>query len=80
MAIGQNGCALRWAAEDLRADRDLVLAAVRQNGRALQYASNNLQVDKEVCMEAYTELGYDPEKLPVGLRATAEKYMSETGL
>ena len=41
----QNGRALEFASEDLRADRDVVLAAVRQNAYALKYASERLRDD-----------------------------------
>ena len=35
--VKKNGLSLRTANEDLRADRDVVVAAVRQDGTALQY-------------------------------------------
>ena len=38
-AVAQNGCALRFAAEDLRGDRDIVLVAVSRAGSALQDAA-----------------------------------------
>ena len=36
---------LEFASEDLRADRDIVLAAVTQNGYALQFACDELRAD-----------------------------------
>ena len=37
--------ALRYASQELRGDREVVLAAVRQNGVALRYASPELKDD-----------------------------------
>ena len=37
-AIKGEGVALRDASEELKGDRDVVMAAVRQDGTALQYA------------------------------------------
>ena len=42
-AVQQNGRALKYASEELQADREVVLAAVQQNGDALTYASQELQ-------------------------------------
>merc|ERR1712117_22807 len=39
---------------ELRADREIVLAAVRRNGYALRYASAELKADKEVVLAAIT--------------------------
>ena len=43
-AVQQNGRALEYASEELRADRELVLAAVRQDGLALEVAEARLEV------------------------------------
>ena len=40
--------ALQYAAKPLRADREIVLAAVKRDGYALQYASEELQQDEEL--------------------------------
>ena len=40
-----------------RADREVVLQAVRQNGKALQYASEELKNDREVVLQAITQNG-----------------------
>ena len=65
--VKKNGRALRNAAEELRADKEVVLAAVRQNGRALQYASEELKDDREVVLEAVKQnwiaLGYAAKEL-----------------
>ena len=51
-----DGCALQWVLPEpgggLRADREIVLQAVRRHGEALQYAVAALQGDGEVVLEA----------------------------
>ena len=44
----QHGLALQYASEQLRGDREVVLAAVKQKGRALCFASEQLQNDPEL--------------------------------
>ena len=39
---------LQHASQELRADREIVLAAVQQNGEALRFASEELKADREV--------------------------------
>jgi hypothetical protein len=39
--------ALQYASEELRGDREVVLAAVKQDGDALQYASQKLRREKK---------------------------------
>ena len=51
-ACSQNGKALFYASETLRADKDVALAACSQNGDALQFASETLRADKDVVMVA----------------------------
>ena len=41
----RNGRALEYAAKALKADREVVLAAVQQDGGALIYAAEALQAD-----------------------------------
>ena len=43
----QNGWALRYAAPELCARRDIVMSAVTSNPAALEFASNALQADRE---------------------------------
>ena len=53
-AVRQRGWALNYASPELRADREVVLAAVRQNGRALEFAifaSEELRAD--MCMHMH---------------------------
>ena len=35
-AVRQNGCALEFASEELKGDREVVMEAVKQDGRALE--------------------------------------------
>ena len=44
--------ALQHASEELRNDREVVLAAVKQNGKALELASEELRNDMAVVVEA----------------------------
>ena len=53
----QNGLALQYEAESLKADFDIVLAAVEQNGRALQYAAEPLKADREIVLAAVVQCG-----------------------
>ena len=48
----QSPWALEFASDELRADREVVLAAVSQHGFALQYASDALRDDAEVVLAA----------------------------
>ncbi len=51
-AVCRDGSALQFAAEELRADKEVVLAAVAMDGWALKYAAKNLQADKDVVLAA----------------------------
>ena len=52
-AIVKDGrFALMYASQELRADKEVVLAAVTQNGDALGYASDEPRADKEVVLAA----------------------------
>lgn len=51
-AVRQNGLALQYVSEELRDDRNLILAAVQQNGLALQFASERLRRDEGVVLAA----------------------------
>ena len=48
---------LQFASEELRADRAVVLQAVRQNGLALQFASDELRADRDVVLVAVRQNG-----------------------
>lgn len=67
-----SGASLKYASEELRNDKEVVLEAVRQKGDywtecALEYASEGLKNDKEVVIEAVKKNGgaleYASEKL-----------------
>ena len=66
-AVRQNGYALEYSSDPLRADKKVVLAAVRRNGYALQYALGGLIKDKEVVLAAVNQncwaLGFASEDL-----------------
>eukprot|EP00969_Alexandrium_andersonii_P257126 11368259-Alexandrium_andersonii.AAC.1 len=53
-AVAYDGWALMLASKELRADKDVVLAAVKESGRGqtLQFASEELRADKDVVLAA----------------------------
>ena len=51
-AVRSDGLLLKFASENLKADKEVVLEAVKSDGRAFEYASENLKADKEVVLEA----------------------------
>ena len=51
-AVASNGLALRYASEELRADKDVALAAVRHRGRALEHAGPELRADLQLVLAA----------------------------
>ena len=42
---------LQYADKKLKADKEVVLAAVKKNGYVLQYADKKLKADKEIVLE-----------------------------
>ena len=46
-----------WIAEELKGDREIVMAAVASNGYALQYASEDLKSDHEIVKKAVSQNG-----------------------
>lgn len=56
--LAHNGRALVYASEELKNDKEGVLAAVAAAGRALQYASPALRRDKEVLLVAVAKAGH----------------------
>ncbi|MDB4655767.1 DUF4116 domain-containing protein [Flavobacteriales bacterium] len=53
-AVKNNGEALRYASEELRADKEVVLEAVKNKtyrGSALEFASEELKADKDILFE-----------------------------
>jgi hypothetical protein len=55
--VAHNGLALAYASDELRADRDVVLAAVAHNGIALSYASDELRADRDMLLAAVAQSG-----------------------
>ena len=53
--INQDDSALKDASEELRNDKDIVLAAVARNGGMLQFASPELQKDKAIVSTAVVQ-------------------------
>ena len=45
VAVQESGLALRCAAQELKRDPEIVLAAVQQDGKALEFADQKLQDD-----------------------------------
>ena len=50
--IGINGSWIEYCADEFKADKKIVLAALQNNRRALQFASNELQKDSDVLKAA----------------------------
>ena len=57
------------ASDELRADRTVVIEAVKQNGFALEYASDELRADRTVVIEAVKQNGFALEYASDELRA-----------
>ena len=66
------GRALAFASPELRADRDVVLAAVFNEGGALFSASPELQMDRKVVLTAVSNDGYAFQHLPLRFHADRE--------
>ena len=56
----------------LKADKDVVIAAVEHCGRALRYASDTLRADKKVVIAAITNDGYALEYASKSLRSDSD--------
>lgn len=57
VAVAQKGGKLYYASDELRNDKEFVMAAVAQNGRALEWVSKELKKDKEVVLAAVIQHG-----------------------
>jgi hypothetical protein len=55
--VQKHGAVLVYAPEELKADREIVLAAVQNHGRALQFASQELKADREIVLAAVQNHG-----------------------
>ena len=56
-AVQQDGQALAYASEEMRGDKDVVLAALKQDGYALRYVSYKVRLDAEVVRAAVEQTG-----------------------
>ena len=56
-AVSQDGRALHFAAEELKGDRKIVIAAVSQDGRALHFAAEELKGDRKIVIAAVSQEG-----------------------
>tara|TARA_Y100000031_G_scaffold106091_1_gene116854 strand:- start:898 stop:2298 length:1401 start_codon:yes stop_codon:yes gene_type:complete len=63
---------LEHADKSLKADREIVLAAVKQDGYALEYAAKSLKADREVVLKAVKEEGLALEYAAKSLKADRE--------
>ena len=59
--LKNDGMELKHVSDELKNDREVVLAAVKQNGMALEYASDELKKDKEIVKAAIIAYNF-PEK------------------
>ena len=56
-AVAQDGNNLKYAAAELKRDREVVLAAVAQNGSSLLHAAAELRGDREIVLTAVMQDG-----------------------
>ena len=61
--------ALEYASNELRADREVVLAAVAQHGYTLRHASEELRADRKVVLKAVAQCSYALKYASEELRA-----------
>ena len=52
MAIGSG--ALQWASDDLKNDREIVLAAIKHDSSEILHASDDLKKDNKIILTALT--------------------------
>ena len=57
-AVKNSGPALRYASDDLKGNKDVLLEAVKNWGYALRYASEELKGDKELVLEAFKKFSW----------------------
>ena len=76
MEVRHTGCALEYASEEQKADRDFMMKAVMHKGYALEYASEELKTDKRVMTEAVMQEGDELEYTSEELKAD-KKFIME---
>ena len=73
VAVKENGLTLQYASDELKADREIVLEAIRNSrGHALEWASNELKGDREVVLEAVNKSGRNLQYASEALKADPE--------
>ena len=50
--------ALKYASNQLRGDRDIVLKAVSLSGKALKYATEDLKADPKIMMKVVSQVAF----------------------
>jgi len=69
MGMHKEGGALKFVDAGLRADKEVVLIAVRKTARAIKFANAKLQSDKDIVLAAVENDGYFLQHVPNHLRA-----------
>ena len=70
--VPQNGLVLKYANENLKSDRSIVLAACAQNGLALEHVAESLKADVEVVVAAVLNNGLALEHASESVKAVGE--------
>ena len=63
-----NGWRLEDASENLRRDREIVMAVVKLYGLTLEFASEDLKIDRHIVMTAVKKHGLSLCYISIGLR------------
>ncbi len=77
-SIRKHAGVLAYISDELKSDKEFVLAAVQNNGLALEYASEDLKSDKEVVLEAIENNGRAFEYASKDLRPDILDFLSKT--
>ena len=72
LAVQQNGLALRFAAKDIRADKEVCLTAIARDWRALQFVTSQLHHDLEIVNAAVRQDRKALQMVPAILLAQIE--------
>jgi len=68
LAVQQNGCALNFASNRLKANSGIVMEAVKQTWKALVFADNSLKNDRRIALKAIAGNGMALEFLSPDLK------------
>jgi hypothetical protein len=71
-AIAQNQWTLKFASDELRGDKDVILACVSLRGFTLQFASDELRNNKDVVLAAVIQNGWAIQFASENLRGNKE--------